>query len=141
MIDLPYEFEPPTRDRLSLPENLHILGTMNTSDRSLAIVDIAIRRRFAFLKLWPQMSVVDQQGCALMKDAFQNLLSIFVEHATEDAMDLVPGHSYFLESDESKARRRLKTTLKPLLEDYLVQGYVSAFAEAIRSYLQWIDAL
>jgi 5-methylcytosine-specific restriction protein B len=140
-IDLPYEFEPPTGDRLSLPENLHILGTMNTSDRSLAIVDIAIRRRFAFLKLWPQMLVVDQHGCPLMKEAFQNLLSIFVEHATEDAMDLVPGHSYFLEFDESKAPRRLRTTLKPLLEDYLVQGYVSAFAEAIRSYIQWIDTL
>jgi 5-methylcytosine-specific restriction enzyme B len=141
VIDLPYKFDPPTEDRLSLPENLHILGTMNTSDRSLAIVDIAIRRRFAFTKLWPQMSVVEREGCDLMKEAFQRLLAIFVDHATEDAMDLVPGHSYFLESNEDKARRRLETTLKPLLEDYLTQGYVSSFAEAVRSYLQWIDSL
>jgi 5-methylcytosine-specific restriction protein B len=141
VIELPYEFEPPTADRLSLPDNLHILGTMNTSDRSLAIVDIAIRRRFAFAKLWPQMSVVEDHGVELMKEAFQHLLSIFVDHATEDAMELVPGHSYFLETDEPKARRRLKTTLKPLLEDYLAQGYVSAFADSIRSYLQWIDSL
>jgi 5-methylcytosine-specific restriction protein B len=140
-IDLPYKFEPPTGNRLSLPNNLHILGTMNTSDRSLAILDIAIRRRFAFTKLWPQMPVVEREGCDLMKQAFQMLLSIFVDHATEDSMDLVPGHSYFLESDEPKARRRLKTTLKPLLEDYLAQGYVSSFAEAVRSYLQWIDSL
>ena len=56
-------------------------------------------------------------------------------------MDLVPGHSYFLEADEDKARRRLETTLKPLLEDYLAQGYVSSFAEDVRSYLQWIDTL
>lgn len=140
-IDLPYKFEPPTRDRLSLPDNLHILGTMNTSDRSLAIVDIAIRRRFAFTKLWPQISVVEHGGCDLMMMAFQRLLSIFVDHASEDAMNLVPGHSYFLEADEQKARRRLETTLKPLLEDYLEQGYVSSFAEAVRSYLQWIDSL
>lgn len=140
-IDLPYKFEPPTEDRLSLPDSLHILGTMNTSDRSLAIVDIAIRRRFAFTKLWPQMSVVEREGCDLMKQAFQRLLSIFVDHATEDAMDLVPGHSYFLESNEQVARRRLTTTLKPLLDDYLAQGYVSSFAEAVRSYLQWIDSL
>jgi 5-methylcytosine-specific restriction enzyme B len=112
---------------------------MNSSDRSLAILDIAIRRRFAFTKLWPQMSVVQSTGGDLMMEAFQHLLSRFVEHATEDAMELIPGHSYFLEADESKARRRLKTTLKPLLEDYLAQGYVSAFAEAIRSYVQWID--
>jgi 5-methylcytosine-specific restriction protein B len=139
-IDLPYKFEPPTGDRLSLPANLHILGTMNTSDRSLAVVDIAIRRRFAFTKLWPQISVVEHLGCDLMKEAFHRLLTIFVDHATEDTMNLVPGHSYFLESDEMIARRRLKTTLQPLLEDYLEQGYVSSFAEAVRSYLQWIDS-
>ena len=140
-IELPYEFQPPTGNRLALPDNLHILGTMNTSDRSLAIVDIAIRRRFAFMKLWPQMSVIESHGCELMKEAFQRLLSIFVEHATEDAMELVPGHSYFLETADPKARRRLRTTLKPLLEDYLTQGYVSAFAEEVRSYVQWIDSL
>ncbi|HVA69648.1 MAG TPA: hypothetical protein VNF45_10065, partial [Candidatus Binataceae bacterium] len=76
-----------------------------------------------------------------MKQAFQRLLTIFVDHATEDAMDLVPGHSYFLESNEHKARRQLETTLKPLLQDYLNQGYVSSFAEAMRSYVQWIDSL
>jgi|SRR5579863_3449696 len=140
-IDLPYKFEPPTGNQLSLPDNLHILGTMNTSDRSLAIVDIAIRRRFAFTKLWPQISVVERNGCDLMVGAFQRLLSIFVDHATEDAMELVPGHSYFLEKDETRARRRLTTTLRPLLEDYLAQGYVSSFAEPIRSYIQWIDSL
>jgi 5-methylcytosine-specific restriction protein B len=140
-IELPYQFEEPTGNRLSLPENLHIIGTMNTSDRSLAIVDIAIRRRFAFAKLWPQISVVKTKGCELMRKAFEQLLFIFVEYATEDAMDLVPGHSYFLEADENKARRRLQTTLKPLLEDYLGQGYVSSFAEAIRAYLQWLDSL
>jgi 5-methylcytosine-specific restriction protein B len=124
-----------------MPDNLHILGTMNSSDRSLAIVDIAIRRRFAFTKLWPQMSVVESHGGELMTQAFQRLLSIFVDHATDDAMELVPGHSYFLEADDRRARRRLKTTLKPLLEDYLAQGYVSGFAEAVRSYVQWIDSL
>jgi 5-methylcytosine-specific restriction protein B len=139
-IELPYEFEQPTGKRLALPENLHILGTMNTSDLSLAIIDIAIRRRFAFTKLWPQISVVEGAGCDLAKEAFQQLLSIFVDYATEDAMELVPGHSYFLESNEEKAQRRLGTTLKPLLEDYLTQGYVSSFAEAVRSYLQWLDS-
>jgi 5-methylcytosine-specific restriction protein B len=114
---------------------------MNTSDRSLAIVDIAIRRRFAFTKLWPQVSVVEQEGCALMHQAFQRLLSIFVDYATEDAMDLVPGHSYFMELDEEKARKRLATSLKPLLEDYLTQGFVSSFAETVRSYVQWLDSL
>jgi 5-methylcytosine-specific restriction protein B len=140
LIELPYEFEQPTGKLLALPDNLHLLGTMNSSDRSLAIVDVAIRRRFAFTKVWPQASAVEQLGCDLMRDAFQRLLSIFVDYATEDAMELVPGHSYFLEADPRKARKRLATTLKPLLEDYLAQGYVASFAEAIRSYLQWLDS-
>jgi 5-methylcytosine-specific restriction enzyme B len=139
-IALPYEFEQPTGKSLALPDNLHILGTMNTSDRSLAIVDIAIRRRFAFTKLWPRISVVEENGCNLTKEAFNRLLSIFIDYATEDAMELVPGHSYFLESNQEKARRRLATTLKPLLEDYLNQGYVASFAEAVRSYLQWLES-
>ena len=106
---------------------------MNSADRSLAIVDVAIRRRFAFVQLWPQMSVVRKLGCDLMQKAFEDLTSIFTEHATDEVFDLVPGHSYFLEKDEDAAKDRLKVTLAPLLVEYLRQGYVAAFAEPIRS--------
>jgi|SRR6516162_117772 len=124
-----------------LPKNLHILGTMNSADRSIAIVDVAVRLRFGFLSLWPQMSVVQRHGCELMQNAFRDLVSVFVEHASEDAFNLVPGHSYFLESDDTKARTSLKINLAPLLEEYLAQGYVGGFAEPIRGYLQWVRSL
>ena len=141
-INLSYDFGPPINDRLRLPKNLHIIGTMNTADRSLAVVDVAIRRRFAFQKMWPQMNVVVQQAaCETMQKAFRDLVTIFVEHASDESFDLMPGHSYFLEQDEAKARQRLKVTLKPLIEEYLAQGYVASFAEPLRSYLQWIDSL
>jgi len=76
-----------------------------------------------------------------MQKQFRDLVSIFIEHAAEDAFSLVPGHSYFLESDETRAKESLRVSLVPLLQEYLAQGYVSGFAEAIRAYLQKIAAL
>ncbi len=140
-IDLPYDFGQPFHRTFLLPKNLHILGTMNSADRSIAIVDVAVRRRFAFVSLWPRMSVVEKHGCATMQKAFRHLVSIFVEHATDEAFPLVPGHSYFLESEETRARQSLRVNLVPLLEEYLAQGYVGGFAEPIRAYLQWVRAL
>lgn len=140
-IELAYDFGPPFHHRLCLPDNLHILGTMNSADRSIAIVDIAVRRRFGFLSLWPDSTAIEQYGCPLTQQAFERLTSIFVEHAPEDALALVPGHSYFLTSDEAQARINLQTNLAPLLTEYLAQGYVSGFAEPIRSYLQWLESL
>lgn len=140
-ISLPYDFGEPFHEELSIPPNLHLIGTMNSADRSIAIVDIAVRRRFAFVSLWPQMKVVEKFGCTLMQDAFREIVSLFVEHAQEDAFNLVPGHSYFLEKDETKAIAALKTSLAPLLEEYLAQGYVGGFGEQIRSYLQWVRSL
>lgn len=140
-VALAYDFGEPFRRTLHLPKNLHILGTMNSADRSIAIVDVAVRRRFGFLSLWPQMSVVEKHGCQLMQNAFRDLVSVFVEHASDDAFNLVPGHSYFLESDDIRARSNLKVNLAPLLEEYLAQGYVGGFAEPIRGYLQWVRSL
>jgi len=140
-IDLPYDFGEPFHQTFSLPDNLHILGTMNSADRSIAILDVAVRRRFAFVSLWPSTKVVEELGCGTTRRAFRDLLSIFVEHASEEAFPLVPGHSYFLEADEKLAAERLRVSLVPLLEEYLAQGYVTGFAESIRSYLQWLRAM
>ncbi len=140
-LELPYDFGPPLHSQLTLPPNLHILGTMNSSDRSIAIVDIAVRRRFAFLKLWPQTAVVKAHGCGLMQRAFQELLNIFVEYAADESLDLLPGHSYFLEKEPRQALTSLRVNLVPLLEEYLNQGYVASFADSIEAYLQWLESI
>lgn len=141
-VEMPLDFGPPFGRSFSLPENLHVLGTMNTADRSIAIVDVAVRRRFAFAKLWPQSAVLARENAAeLMREAFQRLALVFIEHAGDDAFNLVPGHSYFLERDAARGIRRLRTSLAPLLEEYLAQGYVTGFAEPIRAYLQWLASL
>jgi len=119
---------------LSLPPNLDVLGTMNSADRSIAILDIAVRRRFAFVPLYPQRSVVERHGGPRMQEVFTSLLRLFIEHAGSEAVSLMPGHSYFLASDE-RADAALQTQLRPLLEEYLAQGYVAGFANEVRAFI------
>lgn len=140
-VTLAHDFGWPIDSKLRLPPYLHILGTMNTADRSIALVDVAIRRRFAFVDMWPSHEVVGQFGCDLSQRMFRRTLSLFVEHATEDAMVLVPGHSYFLARDEEEAARKLKFELVPLLKEYLAQGFVAGFEENVRALIQEIEAL
>lgn len=140
-VRLLHDFGPTHGNTLTLPQNVDVIGTMNTADRSLALLDIAIRRRFAFVDLWPQIEVVASRGIPLATEMFDALLSIFVDHASDEAFNLMPGHAYFLYDSEDEVALGLKVTLAPLLEDYLAQGLVDGFAEPVRAYLQRIHAL
>ena len=116
-----------------LPEGLFVLGTMNTADRSIAPIDIAIRRRFAFLTLFPQRSVVAAQNLPLALRVFDQLAGVFVEHAPEDSLDLLPGHAYFLATNEAELCRRFRYELVPLLDEYLRQGLVGPAASELQA--------
>jgi 5-methylcytosine-specific restriction protein B len=140
-VALPYDFGSPIGSKLRLPLRLHVLGTMNTADRSIALVDVAIRRRFAFVDLWPDSQVVANCESDRAKEYFRKTVSLFIEHASEEGMSLVPGHSYFLAKTNEEARWKLQWELLPLLKEYLAQGYVAGFAESVRALLQEIEAL
>ena len=140
-IHLPHDFGGEIGQELRFPSNLHILGTMNTADRSIAILDVAIRRRFAFLSMWPQAEVVKERGNAETQEAYHKLLSIFINYASEDAFDLMPGHSYFIAHEGVNAATQMQTNLIPLLNEYMAQGYVANFADAIHAYIQEIEQL
>ena len=134
-VELPYDY-PEHGRTLRLPANLHVLGTMNSADRSIAILDLAVRRRFAFEALWPQLHVVEAHAGPRMQQAFHDLLMLFLEHASQEAFCLMPGHAYFLASDDD-APDRLRTGVVPQLREYLAQGYVAAFADEVQA---WLDA-
>lgn len=110
--------------KLRLPQNLYVLGTMNTADRSIASIDLAIRRRFSFVSMMPDREVVAAQGLQLATNFYDRICDVFVEHAPSDALDLLPGHSYFLAKDEVDLKRRLRYELLPLLDEYLREGYL-----------------
>jgi 5-methylcytosine-specific restriction protein B len=107
---------------LSLPTNLYVLATMNTADRSIASMDLAVRRRFAFVTLPPDRAAVAQRDVAAATAAFDQVAEVFVEHAPGDALHLMPGHAYFLVKDERELRDRLRYEVIPLLDEYLQQG-------------------
>ena len=139
-IELQYDFGPPFHRELHIPRNLHILGTMNSADRSIAILDLAIRRRFAFVQLWPQAHVVVELAGGICQKAYNLLLSIFLEHASDETFDLMPGHGYFLATND-KAKAKLSTGVAPLLREYLKQGYVAGFSDDIHAYIDWLETL
>ncbi len=140
-VTLPHDFGAPFGSILRLPSNLYVLGTMNSADRSIAILDVAVRRRFAFVTMWPDPGVLEQQRVQpVMKEAFSRLLAEFLNEAADDAFVLMPGHAYFLDRGQDP-KRVLRTTLRPLLLEYLQQGYLAGFADGIRAYLDWLETV
>jgi len=123
----------------SIPENLYVLATMNTADRSIASMDLAIRRRFAFVAMPPKRAVVAQQGLARATEIFDRLTDVFVEHAPDDALDLLPGHAYFLAKDETELLQRFRYELVPLLDEYLRQGFLGAAGTELNAVRDEID--
>lgn len=88
VVNLPY-----TKEKFSLPNNLYIIGTMNTSDKSIAQIDIALRRRFIFEEMMPDYEVLDEiDGIELDK------LLIEINERIEFLLDRdhLIGHAYFV---------------------------------------------
>jgi 5-methylcytosine-specific restriction protein B len=137
-ITLPHAMEDGQRT-FSMPENLYILGTMNTADRSIAIMDMAVRRRFAFVDVWPDIDVVAEQGLVLATEAFALLQDIFSQFASEDSFRLMPGHSYFLAETKDELISRFKYELIPLLREYLQEGRLANCETELRSYIDWLE--
>jgi 5-methylcytosine-specific restriction protein B len=113
--------------RLRLEPGLMVLGTRNTADRSIARVDLAIRRRFAFLEVWPDLEVVESQGEPLATESFRDVLSTYTEHVDDGGFPTIPGHAYFLDpvvggpeaGRAGRIARRMKHELLPLLQSYV----------------------
>ena len=93
---------------------------LGASDRGI----VAIRRRFSFVKVMPDRDVVARKNNNLATELYDRTCDVFVEHAPEEALNLMPGHSYFLADDENELRTRLRHELIPLLDEYLREGYL-----------------
>jgi len=137
-VKLPHVLDDGT-DTLEIPQGLFVLGTMNSADRSIAILDLAVRRRFAFVDVWPDIRVVEAQRHPLATESFGRLLDIFAQYAPDDALVLVPGHAYFLAESNEEVAHRLGFELKPLLVEYLQEGRLGTCESELRAYLDWLE--
>lgn len=126
--------------RLSqLPEEFHVLATMNTADRSLAVVDFALRRRFAWYTMKPHAFKIEDPSLCFMEKKFQALSSIFFEFATDEELSLQPGPSYFIvpeDDKEEKMRDRFIYELMPLIKEYLAEGYLLKAKDSFVTFFQ-----
>jgi 5-methylcytosine-specific restriction protein B len=130
---IPLTYSESTAETLYLPENLYFIGTMNTADRSLAMVDYALRRRFSFVTLNPELKAdtfrkwLSERGAA---DALINKIKKRVGELNKvisQERDLGPGfeigHSFFcppdgVRPDEVWYQEVVNGEIKPLLEEY-----------------------
>lgn len=109
--NLPY-----TKEKFSLPNNLYIIGTMNTSDKSIAQIDIALRRRFIFEEIMPNYEILDEiDGIELDK------LLIAINERIEFLLDRdhLIGHAYFVNCNSySDIINVVINKIIPLLQEY-----------------------
>jgi len=103
-VTLPY-----SKESFTIPSNLYIIGTMNSTDKSIALIDIALRRRFTFLKMKPNIELVPTES----RELFKNLNEYIFKTLGEDYQI---GHSYFMGGHDLDFILEYK--IKPLLEEY-----------------------
>lgn len=125
-------------NRISIPDNLYIVGTMNTADKSIGGIDYAIRRRFLFFEQLPDIKVIEEykaekgsqqlelnaQACKL----FENIETLFEENYLSSEYrkeDVQIGHTYFLVDSKDKLMKRFEYQIIPILKEYYKDGIIN----------------
>lgn len=118
---------PYSKQSFSVPKNVYLIGTMNTADRSLAGLDIALRRRFVFREMPPQPELLDGVMVEQALDIGQLLRVMNQRIEVLLDRDHCLGHAYFmpLKSDPSLARLELifRNQILPLLQEYFFEDW------------------
>jgi len=142
-VKLPY-----SKTEFGVSPNLFIIGTMNTADRSIALIDVALRRRFSFIELMPDYKVLEEELLKdvadvkireILKDAIEALRGLNIRIRAKYDRDHQIGHSYLL-------KLKGKTDVKELIEELkliwfheilpLLQEYFYDSPEKLREVLK-----
>jgi len=109
-------------ERFGVPENLDIIGTMNTADRSIALLDIALRRRFEFQEMAPDYSVIRRKVGTVDLASLLARINDRIEYLAD--RDRVIGHAYFTRvATLDDLRSVFRDQLIPLLQEYFFDDF------------------
>jgi 5-methylcytosine-specific restriction protein B len=135
-VTLPY-----SQEKFGVPSNFYIIGTMNSADRSIGAIDYALRRRFVFVSLKSDKTVISNypeyhdDTKTKAETLFENVKAFIGSNinADLDADDLMIGHSYFLCKTGEELKRRLEYEIIPLLWEYQKDGILTCEREALKN--------
>lgn len=123
-VQLPY-----SKDWFGVPPNVHIIGTMNTADRSVEALDTALRRRFSFTEMPPKPELINTEGKAengIVNGIELSTLLETINRRIEKLLDKdhMIGHSYFLSVEGLKSlKSAFQNKIVPLLQEYFFGDY------------------
>lgn len=107
------EVKLPSGQPFAVPNNLYIIGTMNSADKSISLIDAALRRRFEFLEVLPDATKIKDQDVRAYFENLNRVLSVKLKNP-----DLLIGHSYFMNHTKSDMKDILNNKIIPLLYEY-----------------------
>jgi hypothetical protein len=114
---LPIKAKLPSGEQFIVPSNLYIIGTMNTADKSIALLDIALRRRFEFVPKYPELIILkDGDNLIEENNILEKLNNAIIDRKGHD---FTIGHSYFMGS-EFTLKNTINNKVIPLLLEYFM---------------------
>lgn len=133
-------YEVDGENKLILPPNLYIIGTMNTADRSVGHIDYAIRRRFAFVDVLPK-DLSSEENILFDSDLFYQVEKLFETHLSPEfeKKDVQLGHSYFIDKTKEGGSMdiRLEYEIKPILFEYVKDGVL--IGEGVKKLIEDLE--
>ena len=139
-------------ENFSVPSNLYIIGTMNTTDRSVGHIDYAIRRRFAFYTLtankdaiisyYDSLKQAENETKKIALELFASISGFITKYISSEFEidDIMIGHSYFMAKNMNSLKMKLQYEIIPLIKEYEKDGIITLKSEERKAFEEeWMN--